>query len=179
MLRRLEKHHHGVQWLFNSIRSNAVLKKLFDHFEEALGAVVMAVMVTLTFINVVTRYVIVYPLAFTEEITISMFVWVTLLGISIAFRKNAHLAVTFFYDLGSPTIRKIFYFIATAMSIVFFSMLIWLGGIHVLDEMELGVTTDALAIPAWIYSAGIPLFSILVIIRIIQAASVTIRKGEY
>ncbi|MCC8194088.1 MAG: TRAP transporter small permease [Deltaproteobacteria bacterium] len=156
-----------------------MLKKLLDHFEEALGALVMAVMVTLAFVNVVTRYVIVYPLAFTEEITISMFVWVTLLGVSIAFRKNAHLAVTFFYDLGSPSVRKVFYFIATAMSIIFFMLLTWLGTIQVLDEMELGATTDSLAIPAWIYSIGVPLFSILVIIRIIQSARDTIREGRY
>ena len=156
-----------------------MLKKLFDHFEEALGALVLAVMVTLTFLNVVTRYVIVYPLAFTEEITISMFVWVTLLGVSIAFRSNAHLAVTFFYDLGSPALRKIFYFISTAMSIAFFVLLTWLGTTQVIDEMDLGVTTDSLAIPAWIYSVGIPLFSILVIIRIIQSARTTIREGRY
>ena len=158
---------------------NIVLKKIFDHFEEALGAAVMLVMVTMTFINVVTRYLIVYPLAFTEEITISMFVWVTLLGVSIAFRQNAHLAVTFFYDLGSPSLRKIFYFISTGMSIIFFMLLTWLGSIQVFDEMELGVTTDSLAIPAWIYSAGIPVFSVLVIIRIIQAASATIREDKY
>lgn len=156
-----------------------MLNKLFNHLEEALGAAVMAVMVTLTFVNVVTRYVIVYPLAFTEEITISMFVWVTLLGVSIAFRSNAHLAVTFFYDLGSPPLRKIFYYVSTAMSLIFFCLLTWLGTIQVIDEMELGVTTDSLAIPAWIYSIGVPLFSVLVIIRIIQSASATIRKGEY
>lgn len=155
-----------------------MLKKLFDHFEEALGAAVMAVMVTLTFVNVVTRYVIVYPLAFTEEITISMFVWVTLLGVSIAFRQNAHLAVTFFYDLGSPSLRKLFYYIATGMSIVFFCLLTWLGTIQVMDEMELGVTTDSLAIPAWTYSIGVPLFSVLVIIRIFQAARTTLREGK-
>jgi TRAP-type C4-dicarboxylate transport system permease small subunit len=156
-----------------------VLKNLFDHFEEALGAVVMFLMVTLAFVNVVTRYVIVYPLAFTEEITINMFVWVTLLGISIAFRNRAHLAVTFFYDLGNRPLRKIFFFIATAMSIIFFALLAWLGGIQVRDEMALGVTTDALAIPAWIYSAGVPLFSVLVIVRIIQAAAATVREGNY
>ena len=156
-----------------------MLKKLVDHFEEALGAVVMAVMVTLSFVNVVTRYVIVYPLAFTEEVTISMFVWVTLLGVSIAFRNNAHLSVTFFYDLGSPSLRKLFYYIASGMSVLFFVLLTCLGTSQVLDEMALGVTTDSLAIPAWIYSAGVPLFSALIIIRIIQATRETIRDGKY
>ncbi len=156
-----------------------MLKKVVEHFEVGLVSRVMAVMVTRAFMIVVTRYVIVYPLAFTEEITISMFVWVTLVGISSAFRKNTHLAVTFFYDLGSPSLRKCFYFIATGMSILFFVLLIWLGALQVLDEMKLGVTTDSLAIPAWIYSAGIPVFSVLIIIRIIQSASETIREGRF
>lgn len=156
-----------------------MFKKLFDHLEEALGALVMAVMVTLAFANVVTRYVIVYPLAFTEEITISMFVWITLLGVSIGFRRNAHLAVTFFYNLASPSIRKIFYLAASAMSVLFFGLLAWLGALQVMDELELGVTTDSLAIPACIYSGGIPVFSILIIIRIIQAVRATLRDGSY
>ncbi len=155
-----------------------MLKKIFNHLEEGLGAVVLAVMVTLTFVNVVTRYVIVYPLAFTEEITISMFVWITLLGISIGFRKNAHLAVTFVFDLASPAVKKIFYCIATGMSILFFVLLAWLGGIQVMDEMALGVTTDSLAIPAWTYSIGVPVFSVLIIIRIIQSATATLREGQ-
>jgi TRAP-type C4-dicarboxylate transport system permease small subunit len=154
-----------------------MLKKLADHFEEALGALVMAVMVTLAFVNVVTRYLIVYPLAFTEEITISLFVWLTLLGISVAFRKNAHLAVTFFYDQSSPRLRKAFYCIATGMSMLFFILLAWLGTIQVMDEMELAVTTESLAIPAWIYSGGIPVFSVLIIIRILQSARDTVRAG--
>jgi TRAP-type C4-dicarboxylate transport system permease small subunit len=152
---------------------------LFRHFEEALGALTLAVMVTLAFVNVVTRYVIVYPLAFTEEITISLFVWITLLGVSLAFRTNSHLAVTYFYDLGSLRLRKIFYFIATGMSVIFFALLCWLGTLQVLDEMALGVTTDSLAIPAWIYSIGVPLFSLLVIVRIIEAALKVVRAGEY
>ncbi|MDL2314406.1 TRAP transporter small permease [Desulfovibrio sp. OttesenSCG-928-C14] len=157
-----------------------LLKKIFDHFEEGIGALAIALMVTIAFLNVVTRYLPTgISMAFTEEITISMFVWVTLLGVSIAFRKNANLAVTFFYDLASPGKRKVFYLLSTACSLTFFALLVWLGGSQVIDEMELGVTTDALAIPAWIYSAGIPVFSVLIIIRILQAAAITLRERKY
>lgn len=153
--------------------------KILDHFEEMLGALVMAVMVTLAFANVVTRYVIVYPLAFTEEITISMFVWLTLLGISIGVRSGAHLSVTFVYDLVSPSLRKIFFYIATGMSVLFFSLLAYLGSMQVWDEWELGATTDSLAIPSAFYSAGVPVFSLLIIFRVIQAAAKTVRERSY
>jgi TRAP-type C4-dicarboxylate transport system permease small subunit len=139
----------------------------------------MTVMVTLAFANVVTRYVITYPLAFTEEITISMFVWVTLLGASIAFRQNAHLSVTVFYDSMPPKVRRIFLLVANALSIAFFSMLFYLGSHQVLDEFELNVTSQALAVPTWIYTGAVPLFSLLVIVRIIQSTVGQLRSGNY
>ena len=40
-----------------------MLKKFFAHFEEIVGAVVLFIMVSITFVNVITRYVIVYPLS--------------------------------------------------------------------------------------------------------------------
>ena len=156
-----------------------LLKKCFDHIEEILGSIILAVMAVVTFANVVTRYVITYPLAFTEEITVSMFVWIVLLGASVAFRKNAQLAMSFFYDLMPQSVRKLFFFFSTGMSLTFFALLIWLGSIQVWDEWELGVTTDALAIPAAIYSAGIPLISTLIILRILQFARAALREGTY
>lgn len=136
-------------------------------------------MAIVTFANVVTRYLITYPLAFTEEITVSMFVWIVLLGTSIAFRKNSHLAMTCFYDFMPRSVKKLFFFIANIMSIAFFVLLTWLGSIQVFDEYALAVTTDALAIPAWIYSAGIPVFSVLIIVRILQSARAIMRSGSY
>ncbi|MDR1242022.1 MAG: TRAP transporter small permease [Deltaproteobacteria bacterium] len=156
-----------------------MLRYLFSHLEEWLGAIIMTVMVTLAFANVVTRYVITYPMAFTEEITISMFVWVTLLGASIAFRQNAHLSVTFVYDNLPQNARKICLLITNAMCIAFFSLLVYLGSHQVLDEMELNVTSQALAIPTWLYTGAVPLFSLLVIVRIIQSAVGQLRSGNY
>ncbi len=156
-----------------------MLKKIWDHLEEILGSLILTVMLVITFANVLTRYLITYPLAFTEEITISMFVWVVLLGTAIAFRTNAHLAMTFFYDFMPNSVKKVFFIISTAMSIVFFSLLVWLGSVQVMDELDLNVTSQALGIPVSVYSIGVPLLSILVIIRIIQAARITLREKSF
>ena len=156
-----------------------MLRKLCDHFEEILGSVVLAVMAVITFVNVVTRYVIIYPLAFTEEVTVSMFVWLVLLGASIGFRRNAHLAMTFFYDLLPLSLKKACFYIATSLSIAFFALLTWLGGVQVMEEIELGVTSDALAISAAWYSAGVPVFSVLIIARIVQASRKVLRERTF
>jgi TRAP-type C4-dicarboxylate transport system permease small subunit len=156
-----------------------LFRKICNHFEEIFGALILAVMVSVAFANVVTRYAIIYPLAWTEEITVSMFVWIVLLGVSTAFRKNAHLSMTFVYDFMPLPLKKISFLIANAMCLVFFALLAWLGSIQVLDEVDLGVTSEALAIPTAIYSAGIPVFSVLIIVRILQSCRDIVRKGSY
>jgi len=55
-------------------------------------------MTLVAFVNVVTRYVVRYSLAFTEEVVVSLFVWLTLLGTAIAFREGSHLAFEVLVD---------------------------------------------------------------------------------
>ena len=124
-----------------------MLRKIFDNFEEMLGAVVLAIMAVVTFVNVVTRYVIIYPLAFTEEVTVSLFVWLVLLGASMAFRRNGHLAMGFIYNMLPLSLKKVCFYISMACCILFFILLAWLGGIQSMEEIQMGVTTDALATP--------------------------------
>ncbi|MDR2523081.1 MAG: TRAP transporter small permease [Synergistaceae bacterium] len=156
-----------------------MVKKFCNHFEEMLSAVILAVMVSIAFVNVVTRYFIVYPLAFTEEVTVSMFVWIVLLGTSAAFRKKSHLSMTFVYDFLPLSLKKLCFVISNVMCVFFFGLLTWLGSIQVLEEYELNVTSEALAIPTAFYSAGIPVFSALVILRILQSCYGAVRSGDY
>ena len=74
--------------------------------EEAIGAVGLAIMTTISFINVITRYVLKYSMAFTEELTLYIFVWITLIGTAIAFREGANMAVTVFYNFFPKGGRK-------------------------------------------------------------------------
>ena len=53
---------------------------LDKRFEDILGSIMLAVMVTITFLNVIVRYCTNFSFAWTEEITINFFVWVVLLG---------------------------------------------------------------------------------------------------
>ena len=156
-----------------------MFQKFCDNFEELLGSIVLSIMAVVTVANVFTRYVITYPLAFTEEITVNLFVWMVMAGASIAFRKNVHLAMTFFYDFLPLPLKKVCFYAGTGLSITFFVLLTWLGSVHVMEEMELGVTTDALALPAHYYTLAIPVFSVLIIVRILQASRKVLRDNAF
>ncbi|WP_051909182.1 TRAP transporter small permease [Thermus scotoductus] len=61
---------------------------MLRRLEESLLALLLGGMVTLAFLNVLTRYFLRYPLAFTEELLVNGFVWATLLGIAIGLREG-------------------------------------------------------------------------------------------
>jgi len=77
------------------------------------------------------------------------------------------------------TLKKLCFYFSMALSILFFLILAWLGGIQVMDEIKLGVTSDALAISAAWYSAGVPVFSVLIVARILQAGRRILRERAF
>lgn len=145
-----------------------MLKNACDHLEELFGSVLLAVMATISFVNVVIRYITSYSFAFTEEIVLNLFVWVILLGISYGYRTRSHLVMSFVYDYAPTGVQKFFLHCSNALSIGFFLMLFYWSALQVIDEFQLQTRSDALEAPAWIYTMCMPLFSLLIIFRIAQ-----------
>jgi TRAP-type C4-dicarboxylate transport system permease small subunit len=146
------------------------VRRLGDHLEEGACVLIFGVMTVVALVNVVTRYVIRYSLAFTEEIVVSLFVWLTLLGTAIAFRQGSHLAFTYLVERAPPPLHRLALALSTALSVGLFLALAWFGLGQIRSERMLGTTSEALAIPQWWYTAGIPVLSLLIVVRILQSA---------
>jgi TRAP-type C4-dicarboxylate transport system permease small subunit len=138
------------------------------HFEEVLGAVLLACMACLAFANVLTRYIFHLPLAFTEEIEINALVWLTLLGTSSAFKKGKHLRMLFFQDKFPVAIRYWLNRFIALLSVGLFTVLGYLGYKQILEERFLEITSESLNFPQWIYTVCIPMGCLLIVIRIIE-----------
>lgn len=150
------------------------MRKIFagfiKHFEEVLCAVILAIMAIVAFINVISRYLLKYSLAFTEELLISLFVWLTLLGAAIAFRNGSHLGFTFITDRLPVIIQKLLLLVSTILGVLLFLFLIYFSIFQIKEEIILKITSSGIGIPQWWYTIGMPVWSILIIIRIIQRA---------
>jgi TRAP-type C4-dicarboxylate transport system permease small subunit len=143
---------------------------LTQHLEEVLCAVIFAVMAVVAFANVVTRYLFRYSLAFTEELEVSLFVWLTLLGTAVAFRDGSHLGFRFFVERLPKRAQHFLVWVSAVLSSVLF-VLLGIFAIHqIQDEISLGITSSGIGIPQWWYTAGVPVWSLVVIARIIQGA---------
>ncbi|MBQ7608372.1 MAG: TRAP transporter small permease [Desulfovibrionaceae bacterium] len=141
---------------------------LDKYCEELIGSAILALMVTIAFINVVVRYCSSFSFAWSEEITTNLFVWVVLLGTSCAFRDRSHLSVNLLYSRLPVPARVFFTLLVAGLSITFFLVLGYTGVMEILDEIELERVSDSLELPYWIYSGAVPLFSLLIVFRIAQ-----------
>ena len=152
------------------------MRQAVERAEEGLMVLVMAVMTLVAFVNVVTRYFIRFALAFTEEIVVSLFVWLTLLGTAIAFRQGAHLGFSFIVDRTPKAMQRASIWFAAALGVVLFGFLIYFGIGQIGPEQISGTAPESSAIPQWWYTAGIPVFGLLIIARIIEGAIAADRK---
>jgi TRAP-type C4-dicarboxylate transport system permease small subunit len=152
------------------------MRQAIARIEEGLLVLLMAVMTVVAFVNVITRYFIRFSLAFTEEVVVSLFVWLTLLGTAIAFREGSHLGFSFIVDRCPKGVQRVSVWLATILGIVLFGFLVYFGVEQIQSERQLGTTSVSLAIPQWWYTAGIPVFGLLIIARIIEGAILADRK---
>jgi len=146
------------------------------HFEEVLCTILFAIMAIVAFINVISRYLLKYSLAFTEELLISFFVWLTLLGAAIAFREGSHLGFNFITDRLPKKIRKFLLWFSALLGAFLFLFLIYFSIYQIKEEIVLKITSSGIGIPQWWYTIGMPVWSVFVIIRIFQGAYRTNQK---
>ena len=83
------------------------------------------------------------------------------------------------YSITHGWLRKTLYFFGVICSLAFFVMLVYLGAIEVIDEIELNVSSESLDIPVWLYTIATPLFSALIIVRILQRTVEDIQKQNF
>jgi TRAP-type C4-dicarboxylate transport system permease small subunit len=135
--------------------------------ERFVLALVMALLCLITMANVIVRYFTNVSFAFTEEISVFLLVVLTLVGASTAFYRGQHIAIVFLVERFSERGRKRFALFALFVSTLMFALLVWYGARMAWDDYRYDVTTPALGLPQWIYSAALPVLSLLVILRLL------------
>ena len=63
-------------------------------------------MALIAFVNILSRYFVNFSIGSTEEITINLFVWMTVVGTGIAFERGAQLGMVTFFNLFPLKMRK-------------------------------------------------------------------------
>ena len=74
-----------------------------DHW---IVAILLFAMASIAFINVLSRYLFHFSFAATEEITINLFVWMTVIGTGSGFERGGQLGMVTFYNIFPNKFKK-------------------------------------------------------------------------
>lgn len=126
----------------------------------------MGALCLLTMANVLVRYFTDISFAFTEEISVALMVFMTLVGASHAFARNHHIAIAYFVER-KAWLRRFGARLAAGCSLLMFALLAWYGARMAWDDYRFEVTSPSLGVPQWWYSVWLPVLSALIVLRLV------------
>jgi len=145
-----------------------VLRRAWDNLEEALLCLLLSVMVLITFVTVVTRYLFNIPLSYIDQLVPNLFVWVTFLGSSAAVKRHAHLGLSALYDAMPARLQRGVDVAVLLVTSGFFAVTAWYGVRVVLLQME-NKMMASLGYPSWMIGLAVPAGAALFVIRSLEA----------
>lgn len=151
--------------------------RILARLEEDLLAAALAVMTLVTFANVVDRKFLHVGLAFAEELTVSLFVWASLLGAAVATRRGLHLGFSYLADRLPPRGRLVTELLSGAAALLVFGLLGWHGIGWVATQYRYDATTPAMGWPAWLFGLAIPVGSAAIVLRTVEGMVRAVRDA--
>ncbi|UQZ90269.1 hypothetical protein C4J81_14085 [Deltaproteobacteria bacterium Smac51] len=144
------------------------MKKILNHLEEYIMAVLLPVMCLIIFLNTVGRYTQTFSMPWAEEAARYCMIWLVFLGIAAAARKNSHFAVEVFFLITPKSFHK---YIRTIIMLIVLGFTLKISHISIefiqrLQAMD--QVSPSLAIPMWMMYAAIPCGCFLMAIRTVQ-----------
>jgi TRAP-type C4-dicarboxylate transport system permease small subunit len=138
-----------------------------EHLVEWLMALALAVMVVLVFGNVVLRYVFHSGIAWAEEVSRLMFVWLIFLGAILALRHHAHLGVELVQAKLPPAARRACAFVSHLLML--YGLWLFLYGSWTQTVIGLGTYSTVLRFPtALMSSAGLVCAATMMLLTLVN-----------
>ncbi|MFA6808191.1 MAG: TRAP transporter small permease [Eubacteriales bacterium] len=83
-----------------------IIKKL-SNIDEILASIFLAIVLILTFMNVVLRYAFGFIINWGEEVAIISFIWCVYIGMSVCYRYDRHIAIDVVFNLFPKRVQKV------------------------------------------------------------------------
>lgn len=144
---------------------SGALKRFFANFENNLAGLLMAAVLIALCLQVVTRYVFNSPLAWTEEVSRHLFVWMVFFGASGALADRGHVAVEILASSSPPRVRRALSIASNLIVLFFLGNVFYWGSLTVRRTWNLPTAT--LELPQGLVYAVFPITAVLMTIRIL------------
>ena len=146
------------------------MKKFLNSFEDGICAIILFIMLILTFINVIARYVLLASMPFVEELTCVGLMVLSILGAATASKRGAHLGLSVITDLLPQTAQSVIALICDILNAAFCVVIVYLGYLMVQNQINSNVLSMGMSWPVWLYGIWLPIGGAVLCIRQIQLA---------
>ncbi len=146
-------------------RAGARFETLLVRGNQALIVALMAVMATLVFVNVVSRYVFNHSIIWVEELTQYQMIWITYLGAGLALREGRHVAVDTLQDLLPQAARRVLRTLVAA-AIAAFMLTVTVLGVQI-TLFTWNHETPVMNVPAGIPYLGVPIGAAMCLLHLL------------
>ena len=156
-------------------------KKLMDivaEFEKIVTSVILIFVTILTFANVCVRYLTTSQFAWSEELSINLFVLLIMMGCGLCAREGSLISLSLVYDLVSQKAKKIMVAIITVVNSSFWLLLLVTGIKKVMTQMANGKRTPSLMVPEWMFTIFLPIGCIFLLLHTIEYCMDFLSKKE-
>nr|WP_245176064.1 TRAP transporter large permease subunit [Cupriavidus sp. AcVe19-6a] len=141
---------------------------------EIVASIILVAEIGILFTGVVARYVLNTPITWSDELASILFIWLSMLGASIAFQRGQHMRMTALVGKANTTNRRILEVAAVAVPLAFMVAILHPAIDYALEESI--VTTPALEISNLWRAAALPTG---VALMIVFAAFRIIKEGMF
>jgi len=146
----------------------SLTQKIEDVFVRILGGVIgllLALMVALVFSNVVARYFLNSSIAWSEELSRFMLIWLAFLGSVLAYVRNEHLGLDILIIVLPFKISRMVLVLANVLVIIAIGIILAGGWSITAHTFSSGWTSPALAIPYGFVYLIVPFSGFLLLLQ--------------
>ncbi|MCI8515025.1 MAG: TRAP transporter small permease [Lachnospiraceae bacterium] len=157
------------------------LDTVLNRIEFFVMSVGMGIMVLFNFMNVVSRKLMPKtPFSYTEELVVLIFLWISMFGISYAFRRHSHTGLNLVTEHLPAAARILFVLFSMFCSAVFVGIIAYTGLELVQNHVKYAQILPSLRMPMAVQSLALPLGGVVVILSVLVSGFreiQDIRKG--
>ena len=132
------------------------LGRAVNAFEEGAIAFLFAAMTLVTFSQVVARYVFNTGVVWALELTVYLFAWLVLFGMSYGIKVHAHLGIDALVKQFPSRAQRVFGLLAVAAGLIYGAILLVGSWLYVWKLFRIGIESEDLPIPQWVPMAILP-----------------------
>lgn len=153
------------------------LSRILSKIEGVIMVAGMAIMVTMNFANVIARKLFPsIPMSFTEEMVVLIFLWITMFGISYAYRRHSHTSLNLISEYLPRAGKVIISCFTAVVSCAFVAILAWTGWEMVQNYIAYGQILPSLKIPMAVQGFAVPIGGIIIIISVALSCCIAVKE---